>query len=295
LVPREAVERARRRVRDGIFHRVAGSDGDRTRHRIHDTPGPRWFGEDRPIRRVHGDSAMFVGGLRALLLQSLHPLAMAAVEAHSGYRGDPWGRLQRTSTFLAVTTFGTATDAERAVDRVRKVHAGVRGTAPDGRSYRADDPWLLRWVHVAEVDSFLRCHQAHGRRPLGPAECDEYVRDTARVAAALGVPDPPGDRTELDEALGSYRDELVATPQAHAAARFLLLHPPIPLVARPAYTLLAGAAVTSLPSWARRELRLPRLPVIEGVLAPAAGDAVVGMLNWVMSSPDPADVRKAAS
>jgi uncharacterized protein (DUF2236 family) len=286
LAPRQALESTRRRVRDGIFHRVAGSDGDRNRHRIHHAPGPRWFAEDRPIRRVHGDSAMFVGGLRALLLQSLHPLAMAAVEAHSGYRGDPWGRLQRTSTFLAVTTFGAAADAEQAVDRVRKVHARVRGTAPDGRPYRADDPWLLRWIHVAEVDSFLRCHQAHGRRPLSPAECDAYVDDAARIAHELGVLDPPRDQAGLDDALRSYRDELVATPQAHAAARYLLLHPPIPLVARPAYAMLAGAAVASLPRWARWELRLPRLPVVEGVLAPTAGDAVVGMLNWVMSAPE---------
>ena len=285
--PQQALERTRRRVRDGIFHRVAGSDGDRTRHRIHHAPGPRWFAEDRPIRRVHGDSAMFVGGLRALLLQSLHPLAMAAVAAHSGYRGDPWGRLQRTSTFLAFTTFGAATDAEQAVRRVRQVHARVRGTAPDGRAYRADDPWLLRWVHVAEIDSFLRCHQAHGRRPLDPSECDAYVLDTARIASDLGVLDPPRDRAELDDALRSYRGELAATSQARAAARFLLLYPPIPLVARPAYALLASAAVATLPRWARRELRLPRLPVVEGVLAPTAGDAVVGMLNWVMSAPDP--------
>ena len=98
-------------VRDGLGQRlfglVAGPDGPANRARIHDTPGPRWFAEDRPIRRVHADASMFVGGLRALLLQSLHPLAMAGVAEHSDYRGDPWGRLQRTSTFLAVTTFGT--------------------------------------------------------------------------------------------------------------------------------------------------------------------------------------------
>src|SRR5690606_38857594 len=88
-------------------------------------------------------------GLRALLLQSLHPLAMAGVAAHSGYRGDPWGRLQRTSTVIAVTTFGTADDAERAVGAVRAVHERVRGVAPDGRPYRAGDPDPLRWVHVA--------------------------------------------------------------------------------------------------------------------------------------------------
>ena len=132
------------------------------RQRIFTAPGPRWFPADAAIRTVHGDAAMFVGGLRALVLQALHPLAMAGVAGHSGYRGDPWGRLQRTSRFLAATTFGPADVAERTVARVRAVHRTVRGTAPDGRPYRADDPHLLRWVHVAEVDSFLRAHRRFG-------------------------------------------------------------------------------------------------------------------------------------
>ena len=96
----------RERLGSALFEQVAGSNGPQRRERIHHATGPRWFDEGRPIRQVHGDAAMFVGGLRALLLQSLHPLAMAGVAAHSGYRGDPWGRLQRTSYFLAVTTFG---------------------------------------------------------------------------------------------------------------------------------------------------------------------------------------------
>ena len=116
-----------------IFERVAGPQGPARRAVIHGAPGERWFAEDRPIRQVHGDSAMFVGGIRALLLQSLHPLAMAGVAAHSGYRGDPWGRLQRTSYFLAVTAFGQAGDAMDAIGRVRAVHRRVTGVAPDGR------------------------------------------------------------------------------------------------------------------------------------------------------------------
>src|SRR6201992_4339070 len=173
-----------------LFARVAGTNGPATRARIHYTPGPRWFDPQRPIRTVHGDASMFVGGLRALLLQSLHPLAMAAVAAHSGYRGDPWGRLQRTSTFLAVTTFGIAEDAQRAVDVVRAGHTRVTGPAPDGRPYRASDPELLRWVHIAEVDSFLRCHQRFGAHPLDEAGCDGYVADGAVRARALGVAGP---------------------------------------------------------------------------------------------------------
>ena len=202
-----------RRLGEALFARVAGPEGRANRERFA-APGPRWFAADRPIRRVHGDAAMFVGGLRALLLQSLHPQAMIAVAQHSDYRTDPWGRLQRTSTFLAATTFGAADDAQRAVDHVRHVHQFITGTDLDGRPYRADDPHLLRWVHVAETDSFLRCHQRYGARPLDAAGCDGYVADTARIGLALGVPDPPQTRGELAEALAAYRPELRATPEA---------------------------------------------------------------------------------
>src|SRR3954471_11146979 len=148
----------RTRLGAQLFERVAGPDGARHRARIHHTPGERWFAEDRTIRTVHADSSMFVGGLRALLLQSLHPLAMAGVAGHSGFRGDPWGRLQRTSYFLAVTPFGGADAAAATIRRIRAIHERVRGSAPDGRPYAASDPHLLKWVHLAEVDSFLDAH-----------------------------------------------------------------------------------------------------------------------------------------
>jgi len=273
----------RARVGAGIFARVAGPDGPAARERIHHSPGPRWFPEDRPIRQVHGDASMFIGGLRALLLQSLHPLAMAGVAGHSGYRGDPWGRLQRTSTFLATTTFGTAADAQAAVDRVRAIHGRVRGTAPDGRPYAASDPHLLRWVHVAEVDSFLRAHQRFGRRPLDAVACDGYVADTAHIARALGVIDPPETVAGLAAALHDYRPELEATPEARAAARFLLLTPPLPVAVRVPYGLLAANAVSLLPWWARRPLRLPALPVAERTAVRLGGHAMVRGIRWAMS------------
>jgi uncharacterized protein (DUF2236 family) len=272
-----------RRLGAALFARVAGPQGPEHRERFHAAPGPRWFGPGAPIRRVHGDAAMFVGGLRALLLQSLHPVAMTAVAQHSDYRRDPWGRLQRTSTFLAATTYGAEADAERAVQRVRRVHAHVTGTGPDGRPYRADDPHLLRWVHVAETDSFLRCHQRYGVQPLDAAGCDGYVADTARIAIALGVPDPPQTHAELNAALRCYRPELRAIPEALAAARFLVRKPPLPLAARGPYAVLAAAAIAELPDWARRELRLPGLPVAEPLLVPPAGRALVSVIRWAMS------------
>ena len=281
----ETADRVRRRVGASIFERVAGPEGPAHRRVIHHAPGERWFDEQRPIRRVHGDASTFVGGLRALLLQSLHPLAMAAVAGHSGYRGDPWGRLQRTSYFLAVTTFGRATDAQAAIRRVQAVHRRVTGTAPDGRPYAASDPHLLTWVHIAEADSFLRAHSRFGAQPLDQAGRDGYVADMARIATELGVPDPPRTEAELADRITQYRGELAGTQQARAAARFLLLNPPLPMIARPPYGVLGAAAVSLLPGWARRPLRLPRLPVTEAAVVRPAGQVLVQAIRWAVSPP----------
>ncbi|MET9634635.1 oxygenase MpaB family protein, partial [Lentzea sp. NPDC006480] len=128
------LEALRRQLSEGLFEKVAGPEREKHARRIHDAPGPRMFADDRPIRHVHADHAMFIGGLRALLLQSLHPLAMAAVAQHSDYRTDPWGRLQRTSLFVGVTTYGTEKDALEAIERLGRVHTFIHGTAPDGRA-----------------------------------------------------------------------------------------------------------------------------------------------------------------
>lgn len=268
----------------GLFGMVAGPDGPANRTRIHHTPGPRWFAEDRPIRRVHADASMFVGGLRALLLQSLHPLAMAGVAEHSDYRGDPWGRLQRTSTFLAVTTFGPADEAQRAVDRVRGIHQRVRGVAADGTPYHAADPHLLEWVHIAEVDSFLLAHQLYGETPLDQAGRDGYVADTARVASALGVVDPPRSEKELAERIERFRPELRGTAAARDAARFLLLTPPLPIAARAPYGILAATSVAMLPAWARMPLMLPYFPPVEATVIRLSGRVLVGGIRWALTA-----------
>ena len=252
------VQRVRDHVGDVLFTKIAGPGGYEARDKIHNTPGPRWFPAGSPMRRVHGDASTFVGGLRALLLQSLHPLAMAGVAGHSGYRGDPWGRLARTSTFLAFTTFGAADDAQEMIDRVRAVHERVRGKASDGRTYRASDPHLLRWVHIAEADSFLSAYQRYGERRLTPAEADEYVAQSGRVAKALGATGVPSTTAELAECFDEYRPELEATPEALDTAHFLLREPPLPWFIRPAYHVLAAGSVALLPDWARQDLVLDR-------------------------------------
>ena len=278
-------DRVRRRIAVALRDRVAGEDNAAKAAVIWDKPGQRWFTQSDPIWRVQADASMFIAGIRALLLQSLHPLAMAGVAGHSGYQGDPWGRLQRTSTFLATTTFGTIEDAEAIIAKVRGIHAHVRGKAPDGRPYAASDPHLLKWVHIAEADSFLRTHQRYAVTPLTPAEADQYVAQSCLVATRLGVIDPPTTVAGLDAAIDSYRIELEGTAAARDTARFLLLHPPLPLSARPGYGALAAAAVALLPLWARQPLALPYLPLSERAIALPVGGAATRVIRWALKQP----------
>ena len=279
-----ASEAARSWLGGQIRDRVVGAHPDAKAEAIFNAPGPRWFAADRPIHRVHSDASMFVGGLRALLFQSLHPLAMAGVAQHSDYRTDPWGRLQRTADFLAATTFGPADLAEQSIAIVRRVHERVVGTAADGRTYSANDPHLLHWVHLAELDSFLAAYRRYGASPLSRAEADAYVEDSGFIARKLGVENPPDSVVELRRQLQGFRPELRGTREARDAAKFLLIEPPVPLAARPAYLSLAGAAVALMPAWTRWPLRLPLLPVTERLIARPAGAVVTGLIRWSLPS-----------
>lgn len=273
------------RLGDAIFERVAGSDGAKHRDRIHLTPGPRWFPDGSAITRVHADHSMYIGGIRALLVQSLHPSAMRAVSDHSGYRGDMWGRLARTSRFLAVTTFGTASHAQQAVDAVRAIHDRVTGLTDDGAAYAASDPHLLAWVHVAEIESFLLAHRVYGRHPLDAAGREEYLTQTAQIARRLGVVDPPETEAQLRRVLADFRPELRGTPAAAEAIDLLLVRPPLPVLARPAYAGLAQAAVGLMPTWSRAELGLPRpVPVLERTVGRGIGRALVATIRWATSA-----------
>lgn len=283
MTPVDPVRRWRARSGEALFLRVAGPHGHRSRARIHTRPGPRWFAPDAAIRVVHADASMFVGGLRSLLLQSLHPAAMAGVASHSDFRDDPWGRLAGTSTFLATTVFGTADDAQAAVDAVRHVHTRVRGVTPEGIAYAADDPDLLRWVHVTEIESFLVAHTRYGAHPLSPARADEYVAQAARVGRALGAVDVPETVAGLTDAIEGYRPVLRATPAAVDAAQFLLREPPVPWTLRAGYTALSAAAVESLPVWATDELGLRRHGRAVRAVQRAAGHGATRTIRWLLA------------
>jgi uncharacterized protein (DUF2236 family) len=236
---------------------------------------------------------MFIGGLRALLIQTLHPLAMAGVAQHSDYRNDPWGRLQRTADFLAVTTFGPADEAQRTIDRIRHVHSFVQGTAADGRPYSANDPHLLEWVHVAEVDSFLTSYQRFGARPLNQRDRDRYIHDMAVIASKLGVLAPPETEHELRERLRRFIPELRSTPESRDAVRYLTLTPPLTFPANGAYFALVSATVATLPAWTRPLLRLPLLPLTERLALRPLGIGVTNAFRWVTAPNSPfADERR---
>ncbi|AZI57969.1 DUF2236 domain-containing protein [Nakamurella antarctica] len=279
------VSLVRTKLAAALRGRVAGEDALEVSRQIWTAPGERWFTPEDAIHMIHQDASMFVGGIRSLLLQSLHPLAMAGVAGHSGYRADPWGRLQRTSTYLAVTTFGTQDQAEELIAKIRGIHERVRGKAEDGRPYRASDPHLLRWVHVAEVDSFLAGYSAFGREKLSEERRDDYVRQSSFVAAKLGATDLPQTYAQLQQQLTDFRPELASTNGARDAARFLLLSPPLPLPARPGYGLLAAAAVSTLPVWARAELRLPRIPLADKAIGTGMGAVATSAIRWAMDAP----------
>jgi uncharacterized protein (DUF2236 family) len=270
VTPAPFLAAPRARLAREILNKVAGPDMDEVRDRIHRTPGPRPFPPDSAIRRVHGDASMYIGGLRALLLQSLHPLPMAAVADHSGYQGDPWGRLARTAGFIASTTFGNEEEAASAIARVRRVHDFVKGHTPDGVPYTANDPDLVRYIHVAGVDSFLAAHQRYGAQPLTPAEYDAFVADAATVALQLGASRAPMTLRELQADLDEFRPALRATPPAFGVLRFMLLSVPVPLVVRPPYALLVAAAIDLLPPWARRMYRIPEIPLAGPLCRPGA-------------------------
>jgi uncharacterized protein (DUF2236 family) len=247
-----------------------------------DNPG--LFGPDSVAWRVHGESSMLIGGLRALLLQTLHPLAMAGVADHSDYRHDPWGRLHRTGRFIGATTFGNQATAEQVLAQVVAIHGRVEGTAPDGRPYSARDPHLLAWVHVTEVDSFLAAYDRYGSGRLTDAERDQYVTEMAEIGRRLGADPVPTNRAELAEALDGFRRECHYGRQAREAVRFLLA-PPVPLALRGAYGLIGAAAIGLLPGWARWQLRLPLPPGLDPLAIRPAATLLTRGVGWLMSQP----------
>jgi len=232
---------------------------------------------------VHADfTSMMTGGIAALLLQALHPLALAGVWDHSSFRTDILGRLRRTATFITGTTFGSRADALALIERVKAIHARISGTAPDGRPYRADDPALLTWVHVAEVSSFLAAHLRYVNPSLPGELQDGYYAETALVAELLGARDVPRSRVEVAAYLARMQPELAAGPRTFEVMDILLNVPVATPALRPAASLIMHAGIDLLPPWAQRMLGVSTFaPLRRAVVRPGVR-AVAPVLRWAL-------------
>ncbi len=218
---------------------------------------PGLLGPDAVAWKVHADfPSMLIGGISALMLQSLHPAAMAGVVDHSDYQSDPMKRFWRTASFIAVTTFGSTEQATHLIDLVRSRHDQVNGVGSDGTAYDANDPDLLQWVHLAESWQFLESYQRHSGGHLDAAECNRYLAEVAGVAERLGAVDLPVTRTAVLSYFDEVRYRLRATPAALDTVDFLLNRIELPWHQRPVYAVAAQAAVDLLPVWARDLLDL---------------------------------------
>lgn len=212
---------------------------------------PGLFGPDSATWRIHADfPGMLSGGLCALMLQTLHPLALAGVWDHSNFRGDLVGRLRRTTAFVAGTTYAGCVQAEQLIARVARIHAQVRGVAADARAYSADDPALLTWVHVTEAYGFLHGYRRYCRAV--PAEiADRYYAEVRCVAERLGARNVPASESEVAEYFRRVHDELHFDARSREVLAILArIRLPVP-AAGLSRDLFLGAGAALLPEWAQ--------------------------------------------
>jgi uncharacterized protein (DUF2236 family) len=230
-----------------------------------------FFGPDSVTWRIHADPSYHLGGMRALMLQALHPVAMDGVATNSaGFRDDWWMRIQRTGQYMETAVFGTRSEARRMAARVRGLHRQLSGTEPTtGRAYRVDDPDLLLWVHNCAVESMLTSARRAGVR-LSNSDADAYVDEQVAFGVLVGVPEDIAPRSvaDLHEYFDDIRPALASTPAAVKGIRDLFLPPmrgwvQVLTPARPLWGSLAGLAFALLPAWARKMYSVPGLPLTD--------------------------------
>jgi len=244
---------------------------------------PGLFGPASICWKVHADfTSMMVGGVSALLLQTLHPLALAGVWDHSNFRQDIYGRLRRTATFIAGTTYASRADALALIERVKTIHRSVTGRAPDGRPYVADDPALLTWVHVAEVSSFLAAYLRYVDPTLSLEQQDRYYEETALIAELLGAHAVPKSRQAIADYLHACLPQLEAGPRTRAVASIVLNAPAPSRTSWPVAKVLLGAGVDLLPPWAQQMLALDRLAPLRSAIVRPSVLALAPVMRWAL-------------
>lgn len=234
------------------------------------------------IRRVHGDvTSMMVGGIAALLTQMLHPKALGGVWDHSGVAEDQLGRLRRTARFIATTTYAQRDSAMQAIAKVNAIHEQVAGTLPDGSTYRATDPWLLAWVHVAGAVNFLDGWRRYAEPSMSEADQDRYFAESGDIARLLNADPVPRTRGEAQRLIRAFRAELLADARTHALRDLVLDVPARSLAEAPVQSLIMNAAVDLLPGFARdmHGLSRPLLsPLVRG-----GTYGIAGAIRWAFA------------
>jgi uncharacterized protein (DUF2236 family) len=277
-------ERITTPIKQAIAARVVAIFNDRARG---ETPVPRrsdgLFGPGAVAWRVHGDVAsMMVGGIAGLMLQMLHPAVLAGVWDHSKFRTDMGGRLRRTARFIAMTTYGGREEAEAAIARVRRIHASVGGTLPDGRPYVASDPSLLAWVHVTEALSFLGAWVRYAEPDMSGRDQDRYLAEMARVGTGLGADPVPRNRSEAHALVRAMRPQLLCDERTREVSRILLNQRTSNPMTDRLHALTMQAGIDLLPDWARRMHGLPG-PSLPRPLVRAGTLGMARTLRWAFT------------
>lgn len=243
------------------------------------------FAPGSVIWRVHADvTTMMIGGVSALLMQMLHPAALAGIWDHSNFRHDMSGRLRRTSVFIAQTTYGARDAAEAAIARVRRIHEGVRGLTATGEPYHANDPALLAFVHVAEASGFLRAFVRYRDPRMSRATQDRYYAEIAEIGHRLGAVDLPVTAPAVEAYLRRSRTALRADARSREAARLLLDQPPPSPALMPFQAITMQAAIDLMPDWARAMHGLP-MPLARRPLVRAGALGLAETLRWAFARP----------
>ncbi|TFI58636.1 DUF2236 domain-containing protein [Sphingomonas parva] len=266
-------------------HRLLGEGeaGDAVRVPVRASTSPPLFPPTAVCRAVHADfTTMLVGGMSGLLVQMLHPGALAGVWDHSNFRADMAGRLRRTAQFISATTYGSQDDAARLIGRVRTIHDRVHGRLPDGTLYSANDPALLTWVHIAGASSFLEAYRRYRAPGMSARDQDRYFAETAEVARALGANDVPESRRAAATYLRALRPSLRCDERTREVAAALFEEPAPSLALLPFRQLVIRAAIDLLPDWAAAmhglSVPVPQRPAIRLGLS-----GVAAVTRWALA------------
>jgi uncharacterized protein (DUF2236 family) len=210
---------------------------------------PGLFGPTSMVWRVHAHfTAMMVGGLSSLIVQALHPRALAAVWDHSQFRDKLKDRLSRTAFFVAATTYGSQAFAMKAIQRVNAIHSRITGTDLQGRPYVANEPALLNWVHLVEATSFLTAHQHLAKTPLTPTEADQYMAEMAVLGHLLGGVDLPSTVAAAEGQMRGYQAELQFDARAQEVVGLIASYP-TDVLDKPFMGLVLESSFDLMPDW----------------------------------------------